>query len=104
MSNQYHKNLVEAVGSSFYYYAHHKDFDLINGRVDFESFTSGWIKKYHGDWDIYSKPQPMVCNTFKPCVDQLVYRIMDATEKEIERQVNERVNKYLTEYIPTKDK
>lgn len=90
MSKQYHNSLVEAVGSSFYYCTNHKDFDLTNAKqVDFESFANGWVKKYRGDWDIYSSSAPMVYNTFKPCVDQLVYRIMDATEKEIERRVNE---------------
>jgi len=95
MSKQYHSNLVEAVGSSFYYYTNHKDFDLTSSQVDFETFASGWIKKYRGDWDIYNHSAPMVYNTFKPCVDQLVYRIMDATEKEIERRVEERVNEYI---------
>lgn len=103
MSNKYHSNLVEAVGSSFYYYTNHKGFDLASSKVDFESFTSGWIKKYHGAWDIYNTSQPMVYNTFKPCVDQLVCRILQATEDEIERRVNERVNKYFTEYEPAKE-
>ncbi len=97
MSNEYHKNLVEAVGSSFYYYTEHKNFNLTDAKqVDFESFANGWINKYRGDWDVYSSSAPMVYNTFKPCVDQLVYRVMDATEKEIDRRVKERVNEYLT--------
>ena len=96
MSDKYHDNLVEAVGSSFYYYTNHKDFNLVNSQVDFESFASGWIKKYRGDWDIYNNSQPMTYNTFKPCVDQLVYRILTATEDEIERRVNERVNEYIS--------
>tara|TARA_R110000772_G_scaffold125112_2_gene231778 strand:+ start:3783 stop:4085 length:303 start_codon:yes stop_codon:yes gene_type:complete len=97
MSKQYHDNLVEAVGSSFYYYTNHKDFDLTSAKlVDFENFANGWIKKYHGDWGIYNNSQPMACNTFKPCVDQLVYKVIAATESEIDRRVSEIVNEYLS--------
>lgn len=97
MNSKYHEMLVEAVGSSFYYYTNHKDFDLTSAKqVDFEAFANGWVKKYRGDWNIYNSSAPMAYNTFKPCVDQLVYRIIDGTEKEIERRVNERVNEVLT--------
>ena len=96
MGNQYHNSLVEAVGSAFYYYTNRKDFDLINSQVDFESFANGWIKKYHGDWDAFSNSQPLMHNTFKPCVDQLVYRIMRATEDEIERRITEIIKKMNT--------
>lgn len=90
MSKQYHSGLVEAVGSSFYYYTHHKEFNLTkNVSLDFERLTNGWIDEYRGNWEIYDASAPPVYNIFKPCVDQLVYRIMDATEKEIERRVNE---------------
>jgi hypothetical protein len=96
MSNKYHSNLVEAVGSSFYYYTNHKDFNLLNSQVNFEAFASGWIEEYHGDRGVHSNSQPMTYNTFKPCVDQLVYRILTATEDEIERQVSKRVNEYIS--------
>ena len=97
MSDEYHKNLVEVVGSSFYYYTEHEYFNLTDDKqVDFESVSNGWINKYRGDWNNYSSLSPMVYNTFKPCVDQLVYRVMAETENEIERRVNERVNEYLT--------
>lgn len=96
MSKQYHEMLVEAVGSSFYYYSHHKDLDLSRATAeDFERFASGWIDKYRGNWGVYNNSIPMTCNTFKPCVDQLVYKIINGTEKEIERIVSERVNEIL---------
>lgn len=66
--------------------------------MDFESFSSGWIKKYHGDWGICNNSQPMAYNTFKPCVDQLVYRILTTTEGEIERRVKERVGEYISNF------
>tara|TARA_R110000744_G_scaffold170264_1_gene288376 strand:- start:524 stop:820 length:297 start_codon:yes stop_codon:yes gene_type:complete len=96
MSSEYHKKLVEAVGSSFYYYTNHKNFDLTKSdQTDFEAFAFGWIKKYRGDWDIYSERSPYVCNTFRPCVDQLVARIINATEDEIDRKVNERLREHI---------
>jgi hypothetical protein len=87
---------VEAVGASFYYYTHHKEINLTSATVDFEKFSSGWLDEYRGNWEIYNNSSPIVYNIFKPCVDQLVYRIMDATEKEIERKVAERVNEYIS--------
>lgn len=99
MSNKYHSDLVEAVGSSFYYYTEHENFNLSNpAAIDFESFTSGWVDKYRGSWDIYNSSAPMTYNTFKPCVDQLVYRILSATESEIERRVNERVSEFVSDF------
>ena len=96
MSKQYNQNLVEAVGSSFYYYVHMKDINLAGGdHVDFEKLTKGWADEYFGNFNFNSMP-PIHFNTFKPCVDQLVYRIMDATEKEIERRVNEILNDRLS--------
>jgi hypothetical protein len=96
MSNRYHSNLVEAVGSSFYYYTHHKDLNLsLASAEDIKRLTSGWLDKYQGNWGAYNNSIPMTCNTFKPCVDQLVYRILTATEDEIERRVGERVNEYI---------
>lgn len=97
MGRQYHDSLVEAVGTSFYYYTHHKDFDLTRANaVDFETFTNGWIKKYSGNWDVYGNSAPIEYNAFKPCVDQLVYRILTVTEDEIERRVSERVNEFIS--------
>ena len=95
MSKEYHSRLVEAVGSSFYYYTHHKEINLTSEAVDFEKFTSGWVNEYRGNWEIYDTSAPIVYNSFKPCVDQLVCSIMDATEKEIERRVSERFNEYI---------
>ena len=96
MSKEYHSSLVEAIGSSFYYYSHHKELNLTSASVeDFERFTSGWLDKYQGNWGVHNNSTPMTYNTFKPCVDQLVYRVMDATEKEIERRVSERFNEYI---------
>lgn len=97
MSDQYHSNLVEEVASSFYYYTNHKDLDLTNlTEKSFEDFSNGWVRKYHGDWGTHSATATMTYNTFKPCVDQLVYRILTATEDEIERRVAERVNEYIS--------
>jgi len=96
MSKEYHNSLVEVVGSSFYYYTHHKEFDLSTAKAeDFKRLSSGWLNEYQGNWEIYNASAPIVYNIFKPCVDQLVYSIMDATEKEIERRVSERFNEYI---------
>jgi len=104
MSKQYHKNLVEAVGSSFYYYSHHKDLNLTKvGYGDFEKLTNGWLDEYRGNWEIYDCSAPIVYNIFKPCVDQLVYRIMDATEKEIERRFAEKWHDYMEQLETKKD-
>ena len=97
MSNQYHKNLIEAVGSSFYYYTNHKNIDLANRAVgSFDQLKVGWINEYHGSRDLYNNPEFVMYNTFKPCVDQLVGRIIEATEKEIDERVAERVNDYIS--------
>ena len=104
MSNEYHKNLVDAVGSSFYYYTNYKDFDVTNLTAEsFKDFCSGWIKKYRGDWGTHSYTATVTYNTFKPCVDQLVYRIMDATENEIERRVNEILKERITKELENKE-
>ena len=97
MSSQYQKNLIEAVGSSLYYYTNHKNIDLTNnGAGSFDQLKIGWVNEYHGSRDLYNNPNLVTYNTFKPCVDQLVCRIIDATEKEIDERVAERVNDYIS--------
>lgn len=93
MGKQYHDNLIEAVGSSFYYYTHMKEINLTNG--DFEKLTKSWLDEYRGNWEIYNNTSPIVYNSFKPCVDQLVYRIIEATEDEIQRRFVEKWNDYM---------
>lgn len=97
MSKEYHDKLIEAVGSSFYYYANHKEINLTRSTAEFEKFTKGWISEYQGNWEIFDNSAPIKYNIFKPCVDQLVYSVMDATEKEIERRVNEILAKHYPE-------
>lgn len=91
MNKEYHRKLVEVVGSSFYYFTHMKEINLTcRTQEDFEKLTTAWIKEYSGGRDLSGAIVPLEFNLFKPAVDQLVNAIFSATENEIERRLNER--------------
>lgn len=90
MSKEYYNDLIEAVGSSFYYYSHKREINLTSKTFeDFEKIKDGWIKEYRAGFDITDLDAPFQVNFFKPAVDMLVHQVLEATEKEIERRVGE---------------
>jgi len=104
VSKQYFENLVEAVGSSFYYYTHMKEINLASNLcLDYEKLMTGWADEYHGEWNLQGGLTPLHYNTFKPAVDQLVRRIIKATEDEIQRRFAEQWNDYMNN-LGTQDK
>lgn len=99
MSNKYFDDLVKAVGNSFYYYTHMDEINLTNmSAIDFDELNNRWVKEYTGDlsWDNHATRPRILFNTFKPAVDQLVISVINATQDEIERRVNERLHEYFT--------
>ena len=96
MSYKYQSALVEAVGSSFYYFNNQQKFDLTKpNSFSFKDFTDGWVDLYQGKQHNFNNVYIPQYNIFRPCVDQLVHRILTVTEDEIERRVNEKVNEIL---------
>ena len=96
MSKEYNDNLVRLIGSSLYYYTHKEEINLASGTwMDYKKLTSGWVDEYRGKQRNFNEYQPLVFNSFKPMVDQLVHAIFEATEDEIERRLAEKWHDFM---------